>query len=351
MFVGLPVRATDKGDVVTDMRGANPEEGCLSVDDLTVVIPCFNEAGGIGNVIDGLLEAVPGAEVIVVNDGSTDDSGDILRQYGSRIRVLEHSRNRGYGASIKTACAQATRPFVVWFDADGQHTPAMLKDVLQELRSVDCAIGARTSQSHSNWLRRPGKWVLYAVARLLTGAKIRDLNSGLRGFRTSVLKRYLHLLPNGFSASTTTTLLMFERGYRVAWVPITTRARVGKSTVKQARDGSRVIMLILHLVNMFRPLRFYMPVSLGFFLTGLGYGVTRALIRGQGIPTLAAVLMFLGVQSFFFGLLADQLSAMRKERYERPLDEQEPFLRSGTSAPTDGQAPDRVADRQLDKAG
>lgn len=305
------------------MNTENSLESGSGTDDVTIVIPCFNEAGGIAKVLDGLLEAFPKAEIIVVNDGSTDETGNILREYASRIVLLQHSCNRGYGAGIKTACARASRSHIAWFDADGQHTPEMLTSTLRGLDQCDCAIGARTSQSHASWLRRPGKLVLYAVARLLTGVKIPDLNSGLRAFRTCVLKRYLHLLPNGFSASTTTTLLMLERGYRIAWVPITTHARVGKSSVRQARDGSRVLMLILHLVNMFRPMRFYMPVSLGLLLLGTAYGLIRALLSGQGIPTLAAVLVFLGIQSFFFGLLADQLSAMRKERYERPLDEGE----------------------------
>ena len=289
--------------------------GAVPARDVSIVIPCYNEAAAVGTVLRELTAALPEAEVIAVDDGSTDATREALEAVPG-IRVLVHDRNRGYGAAIKTSCKAATRGHVVWYDADGQHTPDMVREVLRALGGAECVIGARTQGSHASWTRRPGKWLLLRTARLLSGAPIVDLNSGLRGFRRSVLARYLHLLPDGFSASTTTTILMFERGYRVRWVPITTPARVGKSTVSIVRDGARVMMLILRLVNLFQPLRFYLPVSLSLVFLGLFYGVTRAVVSGRGIPVAAMLTMVFGAQAFFFGLVADQVSALRKERFE-----------------------------------
>ena len=299
------------------------EPGMSSVtisSELTIVIPCYNESAAIGRVLKDLSASFPDAEIIVVDDGSEDASADIVRRHGG-ARLIQHARNRGYGAAIRSACQVADRPYVIWYDADGQHSPEMIEAVAMELANADCVIGARSSGSHVAWTRWPGKLALRSIARILTGQRIADLNSGLRAFRTSVLKRYLHLLPSGFSASTTTTILMLERGYRVRWVPVTTQTREGRSSVRQIRDGSRTIMLILHLVNLFHPLRFYLPVSLGMLFVGAAYGIIRAVIGGRGLPMLAAIMIVLAIQAFFFGLLADQISAIRKERYEKSSNE------------------------------
>ncbi|MBN2475424.1 MAG: glycosyltransferase family 2 protein [Pirellulales bacterium] len=295
-------------------------EKAVAASDLCIAIPCFNEAAVIGRVLDELEAALPEAEILVVDDGSIDGSRDIIRQH-PRVRLLEHDRNRGYGASIRTACLQAGREWILWYDGDGQHRPEMIEVVLPYARAYDCVIGARSSSSRLDWRRQAGRRVLLWVAQVLTRTRIPDLNSGLRVFRLATLKRYLHLLPDGFSASTTTTMLMLERGYRVRWIPITTGARTGRSSVRLLRDGWATLMLILHLVILFNPLRFFMPLSLGLCFAGLVYGVVRAILGGLGIPAAAVVVILLGVQAFFFGLLADQISAIRKERYEDMPDD------------------------------
>lgn len=288
---------------------------------LTIAIPCFNESQAIDRVLRELETSFPQAEILVVDDGSTDDTQEIVRRH-TKVRLLVHDRNRGYGAAIKTACLHATRKFLVWYDGDGQHKPEMVRALMEHLEDHDCVIGARSSQSRAPWSRRLAAGCLRWVARLLVRAQIPDLNSGLRACRVSVLRRYLHLLPNGFSASSTTTILMLERGYRVRWTPITTLARQGTSSVRVVRDGLRTLMLILHLVILFNPLRFFLPLSFGLSALGLIYGTVRAVISRLGFPTLAVVIILVGVQAFFFGLLADQISAIRKERFEDVQDDQ-----------------------------
>lgn len=289
-------------------------------DSISIIVPCFNEEAAIGKTIDRLVAEFPEAEIIVVDDGSSDQSKDVVVDR-SDIIFIRHERNLGQGSSLRTGMKKASRDFVLWYDSDGQHDPEMVQRVLEKLPLYDCVIGARTTASTTELSRRPGKLMLGLVARAITDEPIEDLNSGLRAFRTSVIKKYLHLLPPRFSASTMSTILMLERGYSVGWVPIQTHARVGKSSVSQVRDGMQAILVMLHLVTLFRPLRFILPTSLLLFVSGSVYGLYRAIVvTGLGFPVGALLLVISGIQLFFFGLLADQLSAIRKERFERNDD-------------------------------
>ena len=219
---------------MTPPSGNRAIEAC----DVSIVIPCLNEEETIGEVIEQLARRFPEAELLVVDDGSSDGTA---RRAGDRpqVRLLRHPRNRGYGAAIRTACEAATRPYVVWFDADGQHGAEMVAALLARLPQCDCVIGARTGKSPAPWFRRSGVAAICWLARLLTLRSIPDLNCGLRAFRLDLLRRYLHLLPEGFSASATTTLVMLECGHRVLWTPIPTLARSGSSHLRVFRDGTR----------------------------------------------------------------------------------------------------------------
>jgi glycosyltransferase involved in cell wall biosynthesis len=306
--------------------------------DLSIAIPCFNEEPTIDRVLCELEQAFPDAEILVVDDGSTDNTQQIVLRHAG-VRLLSHDRNRGYGAAIKTACLHASREYIVWYDADGQHHPDMIRALLEPLPAYDCVIGARTFQAAVPSARALGVFCLRWTARLLTQSSVPDLNSGLRVFRLALLRRYLRLLPDGFSASTTTTILMLERGYRVCWTKIATAPRRGKSNVRVFRDGIKTMLLILHLVVLFNPLKFFLPLSVGLSAAGLIYGVVRALGSGRGFPTLAGVVVLVGVQTFLFGLLADQISALRKQRYEDPADD--PPARSSGGRRSDGSGPSR----------
>lgn len=235
-----------------------------------------------------------------------------------RVRLIQHPVNRGYGAALVTGMQSATRDYVLWMDSDGQHRVADLVAVARRLveGNLDYCIGVRDASSYRDPRRALGKWVLRQVVRLAAGRSVGDFNSGLRGFRRSVIRKYLHLLPKGFGASTTTTLIMLERNCHGGEAPISVRPRIGKSSVKQVRDGLRTLTLILRIFLLFKPLHFFGAMGLAMTVTGLGYGLWSAFVEGQGFPVLGAVVFLSGVQTIFLGLVLDQISAMRRERFE-----------------------------------
>ena len=284
--------------------------------DLTVCIPAYNEAGAIEATCRQLRANFPEAQVLVVDDGSTDGTGDIARGVEG-VDVITHVSNRGYGASIKTAVRHADRQAVAWYDSDGQHRPEDLIAVATPVLTgeKDAVVGARGEGSDVRVGRVPGKLLLKVVAQLIARQRIPDLNSGLRCFRKEVIDRYLHLLPDGFSASTTSTLLMIKRGYRLDYVPIVTDRRIGKSTVKIS-DGLATLHLMTRLMVLFDAFRFFTALSLVQILPGLIYGVILAIDKGLGFPTFAAMLVISGVLTFLIGLVCDQIAAMRQERFE-----------------------------------
>lgn len=292
-----------------------------SFETISVIIPAFNEPG-IAGTVSALAGEIPGAEIIVVDDGSDEPVDPGLSQL-PHVRVMRHPHNRGYGATLKTGMRASTRPIVCWYDGDGQHMPSDLRTVVGAIgkagsEEADACIGVRQKGSSQTMNRMPGKFLLHWIAQILTGTAIPDLNSGLRAFRREVIERYYHLLPDGFSASTTSTLLMVKRGYRLVYIPITTMPRTGKSTVRFLQDGFGTFRLILNIVMLFDAFKVFGLLSLLQLAVGFLYGIWTALFVGRGFPVLAAVILLSGVITFFVALLADQISAMRQERFEQP---------------------------------
>jgi glycosyltransferase involved in cell wall biosynthesis len=284
---------------------------------VTIVIPAHNEEGAIGDVLRSLLAQLPPtvAEVILVNDGSSDRTQEIAEAAG--VRVIRQPSNRGYGAALKAGIRAATTDYVLTMDADGQHRQedvAKLCAAVSGDSPADCVIGHRTKLVHSPLWRMPGKWFLTRLAQVLTRKQILDLNSGLRVMRRDVIVRYMHLCPSGFSFSTTSTFALASRGYRIDFLPIRVERRVGKSTVSVA-TGFQTILLVLRLASLFNPLRVFLPLSL-FFMIGGSLWTIPYLLNGQGI-TVAAMLAFLtGVTLFGLGLICDQVAQLRLERFE-----------------------------------
>ncbi|MBE0699247.1 MAG: hypothetical protein IH586_20180, partial [Anaerolineaceae bacterium] len=207
--------------------------------------------------------------------------------------------------------------YIIWFDGDGQHQVDDLIAVAEKLicNQLEYCIGVRGASSFQDSNRKLGKWLIHMAVQFAAGRSVPDFNSGLRGFKREVLHQYLHLLPKGFGASTLTTLLMIEGNHYGDTVPITVTNRFGKSTVKQFRDGFRTLQIILHIVLLFKPLLFFGIIGGLFILVGGIYGVFKAFLNQLGFPVLASLLIILGVESFFFGFLCDQISALRRERF------------------------------------
>ena len=289
----------------------------MNYKDLSVCIPAYNEAEAIGPVLQRLRDHLPEVEIIVVDDGSLDDTLRIA-QGVEGVRVLTHGHNMGYGAALKTAMRHSTRSTVAWYDSDGQHTPEDLENVARPvlLGEKDVVIGVRGSDSDAPSDRILGKVILKQIAQLVVRDKIPDLNSGMRCFRKDVICRYLHLLPDGFSASTTSTLLLMKRGYRIGYEHITARERAGKSTVKIIRDGWRTVSLMVRILILFEAFNAFALMSILQIVPGLIYGLIIALAVGRGVPVLAATVVLSGILTFFMGLICDQIVALRKERFE-----------------------------------
>jgi len=308
-------------------------ETALPASDLTILIPAYNEEEGLPPTLEVLLAEprLAGAQVIVIDDGSTDKTSEVVKRFQPRVRVFRHKRNQGYGAGIKSGTRLASTTYVAWFDADGQHRASDLASIYEEAvkEGYDAVLGARTAQSAVVKSRVAGKKVLGFVANSVAQQHIPDINCGLRLFRRQQLLAYLPLLPDGFSASTTTTLLFIKRNRHFAFHPITVDQRVGKSTVKQVRDGMRTLHLMMRILFLFQAFKAFAIVAGFFFFLGIGYGLLMALTTGRGFPVLAELLSVVGVIVFCFGIVADQISALRIDLLERsaPDDAWQSMLR------------------------
>jgi len=283
--------------------------------DLTIIIPAFNEEDGIFDTIINLLAVTKprGWHILIINDGSTDSTAKILSNI-SEIEVIHHPYNKGYGASLKTGILNATTELIAFYDADGQHKHEDLVKLYNNLSSFDMLVGQRGKDSYQEWIRKPGKWILSKTANYLTGQKIPDLNSGLRIVRKGIIEKMLSLFPNGFSFSTTSTIAFMNLGYNIGYYPIKVEKRIGKSVVKQIKDGSNILLLILRLIVLFNPLKVFLPISFTFIFIGMIYEILAGIVLHPEPPKFIAGAFFFiisGILIFFFGLMADQISAIR----------------------------------------
>jgi glycosyltransferase involved in cell wall biosynthesis len=277
---------------------------------VSIVIPAMNEADAIGTVVSSLRAAAPWREVLVVDDGSTDETSARARAAGACI--VRHPYNKGNGAAVKTGVRRANGDFVLIIDADGQHPPEDAQRIAARLGEFDLVIGARSGATQATTARRLGNAVLNRFASYLTGRPIPDLTSGFRGARTECLREFLHLLPNGFSTPTTTTLAFIKAGYNVAFEPIDARQRSGHSKIRFAKDGTRFLLILLKIVTLFSPLRIFLPISLVSFATGSIYGIFNMIATGK-IPNGAVILILFAVIVFLVGLISEQIASLRFE--------------------------------------
>ena len=270
----------------------------------------MDEADAIQGVIGGLRPA-PWHEIIVVDDGSSDATAEVAREAGAR--VVRHPYNKGNGAAVKTGIRAATGEFVLILDADGQHQPEDAQRLIEALGAYDLVVGARDVRTQATSGRRAGNAALNWLASYLTGRSIPDLTSGFRAARREHLREFLHLLPNGFSTPTTTTLAFIKAGYNVTFVPVQARPREGRSKIRFARDGAKFLLIVLKMITIFSPLRVFVPASLASFALGLAYGLWTAWQRGR-IPNGAVVLILFGALVFLVGLVSEQIASLRFEK-------------------------------------
>lgn len=282
--------------------------------DTTIIIPAYNEGRNIGAVLAELqhsdLERL--AAIIVVDDGSSDDTAAVAEAAG--VQVIRHRRNRGYGAALKSGIRAAASEYVMTYDSDGQHTAAQALRLWQALDGNEMVVGSRTALLHSPLWRMPGKWLLGLFANYIVHRRIPDLNSGLRLLHRETALRYLHLCPSGFSFSTTITLVMLHRGYNMAYVPIEVQRRNGRSTVS-LRTGFQTLMLVLRLAALIDPLRVFIPASMVVGLAGVLWEIPYA-VAGRGVSVGSMMAIVTAVLLFALGLICDQISQLRLGLYE-----------------------------------
>lgn len=285
----------------------NEETGSLP---FSIILPVYNEEDGINATLDRLQQTLKDIdstyEIIAVNDGSTDNSSKVLNAR-TDIRVIQHRRNRGYGAALKTGIRHAQYPLIVITDADGTYPNERIPELVALARQADMVVGARIGANVSySTIRKIPKWFLVRFAQWMTGCKIPDLNSGLRVFRKSVVERFLKILPDTFSFTTTITVAMLSNNYIVHYEPIDFHHRVGKSKIKPIRDTLRFVQLILRTGMYFAPLRVFLPIAalfFGGFLTTLFQDI---FIRND-LTERTLILFVTTTQVTMFALLADML--------------------------------------------
>ena len=277
---------------------------------VSVVIPAYNEAAVISEVVTSLASAGPWHEIIVVDDGSTD--GTCARATSAGATVVRHPYNKGNGAAVKSGIRTSTGEYVLIVDGDGQHPGEDAVRLTERLGEYDLVIGARSVSTQATQLRRFGNAALNRFASHLSGREIPDLTSGFRAARREYLREFIHLLPNGFSTPTTTTLAFIKAGYNVRFEPIDARQRVGTSKIKLARDGVRFLLIILRIITLFSPFRVFLPISLASFLVGAGYAVWTIATQSH-VTNSSVLLIMLAVIVFLVGLVSEQISALRFE--------------------------------------
>lgn len=289
---------------------------------VSVVIPALNEEATIAEIVKAVRAVDKSYEVIVVDDGSTDRTE--AEASGAGARVIRNPYNIGNGASVKRGCLAARGDVVVMLDADGQHPPEAIPQLVEHIGAFDLCIGSRTRQSTTSRIRNLGNHLLNAIATWIAGQKVEDLTSGFRAFKKPVLYEYLHIFPRRYSYPTTTTMAMILGNHFVKYVPIhaITKRRHGMSNIKPVEDFLRFINIMLRLLILFRPQKFFLPLSLIAFVMGVVWALYQMFLTG-GLRGTSLVLILSSVIFFCFGLLAEQIAELRRQHrpeVETPRD-------------------------------
>ena len=275
---------------------------------LSIVIPAKNEAAAIGDAVAGARDKYPEAEIIVVDDGSTDDTAKVAEAAGAK--VVRHPESLGNGAAIKSGARAATGEIIAFMDGDGQHDASEFEALLAKLEDgFEMAIGARDSGSHANVGRLYANGIYNVIASWLTGRRIPDLTSGFRVARAELFKKFLYLLPNGFSYPTTITMAFLRSGYPICFESIPVGKRIGKSHIRPIRDGVRFMVIIFKIATLYAPLKIFLPISALFFMTGAGWYAHSYATMGR-FTNMSMLLFSASVIVFLIGLISEQITAL-----------------------------------------
>ena len=276
---------------------------------VSVVLPAKNEAEGLRRTLPALRAALPGAEVIVVDDGSTDETRAVAAGHG--VRVLSSPYSMGNGAAIKRGARAATGEAIVFMDADGQHDPALIPDLLARLdEGYDMVVGARNGDGQASIGRGLANGLYNRLASWMTGHRVMDLTSGFRVVRRERFLEFLHLLPNAFSYPTTSTMAFFRSAYPVTYVPVRVDRRIGTAShIRPIKDGIRFLLIIFKIATLYSPLKLFLPTSVAFFATGLGYYAYTYLTAGR-FTNMSTLLFSAAVIIFLIGLVSEQITGL-----------------------------------------
>lgn len=283
---------------------------CMNqINQLSIIIPARNEAENLRQLLPQIKALMAGAEIIVVDDGSTDDTPAICTEF--QVRHLRHPYAKGNGAAVKSGARAATGKVLIFMDGDGQHKPEDIPRLLEQFnQGYDMVVGARQSGSQAGLHRAVANDLFSRFASWMVMQPIADLTSGFRVVHANRFRQFLYLLPNGFSYPTTITMSFFRAGYSVAYLPIHSPRRVsGRSHISPLRDGIRFLLIIIKVGTLFSPLKLFLPVSAGFFVTGLGYYLYTYLTSAR-FTNMSALLLISAVFTFLIGIVSEQISAL-----------------------------------------
>ncbi len=297
-----------KGSSVQDSNNASLVDEKASLVSLSIVIPAKNEAPSLRVLLPDLKSGYPDAEIIVVNDGSADDTSNVCLSH--RVIEVRHPYSKGNGASIKSGARAATGDVIVFMDGDGQHQAKDVGRLVAELdKGFDMVVAARGARSQANWSRLAANTVYNKLATWMVGHKVQDLTSGFRAVNARLFRQFLSILPNGFSYPTTITMAFFRAGYSVSYLPVMVLKREGKSHIHLVKDGVRFLLIIFKVGTLYSPLKLFTPISLILFFTGLSYYFYTYTTVAR-FTNMSALLFSTSMLVFLMGLVAEQITSL-----------------------------------------
>jgi len=282
---------------------------------VSIILPAHNEADSLSKLLPQLISLYPDFEIIVVNDGSNDDTEEVVKN--STAQLISHPYRMGNGAAVKTGARAASGEVLVYMDADGQHSAEDIARLIAEMgKGFDMVVGARAHRHHASFSRSMANKLYNWFASLMTGFRILDLTSGLRAVNARKFRKFLYLLPNGFSYPTTITMAFFRSGFPVSYLAVEVKKRHGTSKIRLFKDGIRFFLIILKIGSLFSPMRLFLPISLALFATGLSYYGYTYFNYGR-FTNMSALLFISSLMIFLIGIVSEQVSSLH---YRDPTD-------------------------------